>query len=131
MPTFDIYRNLNAKDPSETWSVIDRTAGRVVTRASHLNLTGVAFIVQPAGAARTFATQVKSPHAFVRVVAPTWGHAIADGEAYEPDEVTHRITYRPKRGWDSFRYVEGPRKGQPITFSEYINLSADGSAHAL
>ena len=40
-------------------------------------------------------------------------------------------TADPQLWWDSFRYVEGPRKGQPITFSEYINLSADGSAHAL
>ena len=57
--------------------------------------------------------------------------AHADGEAYEPDEVTHRATYRPKLGWDSFRYVEGPMAGQPAAFAEYVNLRSDGSAHAL
>lgn len=131
MPTFDIYRNLNARTPGETWSVIDRSTGTVIARASHLNLTGVAFIVQPAGARRVFTTQVKNVHAFARVSAPTWGHALAAGEAYEPDEVTRRVTYRPKLEWDSFRYVEGPYAGQPVHFSGYINLSADGSAHAL
>ena len=131
MPTYDVYRNLHAKSEDETWSVIDRSTGRVIARAAHLNLTGAALVVQPAGARRVFATQRKSVHAFVRVSAPSWGHAIAEGEAYEPDEVTRRISYRPKLGWDSFRYTAGPRKGQPITFSEYINLSSNGSAHAL
>jgi len=131
MPTFDIYRNLHARTPDETWSVIDRSTGRVICRASHLNLTGVALVVQPAGAAKVYATQRKSVHAFVRVVAPTWGHALAQGEAYEPEEDPRRVTYRPKLGWDSFRYVEGPHKGQPAAFAEYINLRSDGSAHAL
>ncbi len=131
MPTYDIYRNLHAKSPDETWSVIDRSTGRVVCRTGHLKLAGVALVVQPAGARKVYETQTKNVHAFVRVQTPTWGHALAEGSSYEPDEVTHRITYRPKLGWDAFRYDSGPRKGQPIHFTEYINLSNDGSAHAL
>ena len=130
MPTYDIYRNLHAKSEDETWSVIDRSTGRVVARVADLTLKGAALIVQPAGARKVFATQRKHVHAFVRVSAPTWGH-IWYADHGEPDEVMDRITYRPKLGWDSFRYTAGPRKGQPLHFAEYINLSSDGSAHAL
>ncbi len=128
--TFDIYRNLNAKSPDETWSVIDRSTGRVIKHLGELRLTGAALVVQPAGAARVFATQRKHVHAFVRVKADSLQDALADGEDYDADGVTHRVTYRPKLGWDSFRYVEGPYKGQPIIFSEYINLTNSGKAYA-
>ena len=90
-------------------------------------------MVQPAGARKVWQSQRKNVHAFVRVKAKSWNDAIAEGEGFANDgsAVEWRATYRPKCGWDSFRYVEGPREGQPVTFTEYINLRSDGSAHAL
>ena len=128
MKTFDIYRNLHAKDSSQTWSVIDRSTGRVVLRTGHLNLTGAALVVQPAGARKVFATQTKNVHAFVRVKAKSWSDAIAEGEAFanDGDAIEWRATYRPKCGWDSFRYVEGPREGQPVAFAEFVILNSSG-----
>ena len=128
MKTFDIYRNLHAKDPSQTWSVIDRTTGKVIVRTGHLNLAGAALVVQPAGAAKVFRTQVKSVHAFVRIKAKSWNDAIAEGEAFANDgnHIEWRATYRPKLGWDSFRYVEGPYAGQPVAFTEFAILNSQG-----
>ena len=128
MPTFDIYRNLHASSPDETWSVIDRTTGRVIVRTGHLNLTGAALVVQPAGARKVFATQTKNVHAFVRVKAKSWNDAIAEGEAFANDgnDIEWRATYRPKLGWDSFRYVEGPYAGQPVTLTEFAILNSAG-----
>ncbi|MBO18864.1 hypothetical protein [Herbaspirillum sp.] len=128
MPTFDIYRNLHASSPDETWSVIDRTTGRVIVRTGHLNLTGAALVVQPAGARKVFATQTKNVHAFVRVKAKSWNDAIAEGEAFANDgnHIEWRATYRPKLGWDSFRYVEGPYAGQPVTLTEFAILNSAG-----
>lgn len=131
MPTYDIYRNLNATSPDETWSVIDRSSGTVIKRAGHLRLTEAALVVQPAGAAKVFATQTKSVHAFVRVKADSLEDALDAGTDYEQLRQTHRITYRPKLGWDSFRYDSGPYKGQPIHLAEFIILNSNGSAHAL
>ena len=125
MPTFDIYRNLNAKSSDETWSVIDRTTGRVIDRVGQLAVADAALIVQPAGAAKVFATQTKKVHAFVRVKAEPWDDVLSNAVPEYPDS-EWRATYRPKLGWDSFRYVEGPRKGQPVAFTEFALLDSGG-----
>ena len=131
MPTYDIYRNLHAASPDETWSVIDRSTGRVILRTGHLNLAGAALVVQPAGARKVWQTQVKNVHAFVRIKAKSWNDAIAEGEGFANDgnDIEWRATYRPKLGWDSFRYVEGPRKGQPVAFTEFAILNNQGKMY--
>jgi hypothetical protein len=128
MKTYDIYRNLHARSPDETWSVIDRSTGRVILRTGHLNLASAALIVQPAGAAKVFATQRKHVHAFVRVKAESWNAAIAEGEGFANDgsAIEWRATYRPKLGWDSFRYAEGPYAGQPVHFTPFAILNNQG-----
>ena len=128
MPTFDIYRNLHARSQEETWSV--RCDGRVVARTGYLAVAGAALVVQPAGAAKAFRTQTKNVHAFVRVKARSWYDLLADGMAvgYDPAG-EHRATYRPKLGWDSFRFVEGPREGQPVHFTEFAILNQNGSLY--
>lgn len=130
MPTYDIYRNLHARSPEETWSVIDRSTGRVVARTGDVAVANAALIVQPAGAAKVYETQVKNVHAFVRVKARGWYDLLADGMAVGHDPAGEwRATYRPKEGWDSFRYVEGPRAGEDVAFTEFVNLTNNGSMY--
>ena len=125
MPTFDIYRNLHARSQEETWSV--RCDGRVVARTGYLAVAGAALVVQPAGAAKAFRTQTKNVHAFVRVKARSWYDLLADGMSVGHDPAGEwRATYRPKLGWDSFRYVEGPHEGQPVHFTEFAILNQQG-----
>ena len=127
MKTFDIYRNLNARSQEDTWSVIDRSTGRVVARTGYVAVANAALVVQPAGARKVHETQVKNVHAFLRVKARSWYDLLADGMAVDYDPAGEwRATYRPKLGWDSFRYVEGPLEGQPVHFTPFAILNNQG-----
>ncbi|QDP63613.1 MAG: hypothetical protein Unbinned7358contig1000_52 [Prokaryotic dsDNA virus sp.] len=132
--SIEFYRNLNAKKDFDTWSL--RMNGKVVGHMSGVLLRGKCkFVVQPAGSARVAATQRKNVHAFVRAddmveMSPTRKtrrELLADAPLFQP---WCQVSYRPKQGWTEFRWVSGPKQGQPVGRCAYVYLLSDGSCWA-
>jgi hypothetical protein len=112
----DVYRNLR----TGTWSVRDRSTGRVIAHPTYVMVSNVDLVVQPAGRERVRHTGRKNVHAFVR------GTLVGMGD----DEATcftgtckRAITYNPHLH-DGFVYGG---TGAPIRKAQWVELAPTGA----
>lgn len=122
-PAHDVYRNLH----TETWSLVDRTVGRVMQHPTEVAIKDATFVVQPAGNAKVRRTKKKHVHAFVRgrqvdVVdftgRPTFEDVRRSGV---------RLTYNP---YKHTAFVEADTE-QPVKAADLVALLSDGTAWAI
>ena len=120
----DVYRNLH----TATWSMIDRTIGRVVQHPIEVAIKNATFVVQPAGNAKVRRTRKKHVHAFVRgqhVVLLDYRGAPCTPESVRRTGV--RLTYNP---YKHTAFVDADTE-QPVKEAELVALFSDGSVWAL
>lgn len=92
--TVSVYRNLrHGKKARPLYSIVSN--GRVVDRRHRVLLTGVKFVVRPAGREAVLKTGRKNVHAFARGVLV--GPEGAFGIDHDGKDLPVRVTYNPKR----------------------------------
>lgn len=114
----EVYRNLSPqyrKGPA-VWSVRacqGPNRGRVIHRASHVQIKDAQFVVQPGGRARAVREQKRNVHALVRgTFVETPGPSPTD---------KHRVRYNPYRA-DHFATEEG----EPIEQASLVEFDGKG-----
>lgn len=117
----DVYRNLH----TGTWSVVDRTEGKVSDHPTAAVVLQASLIVQPAGNAKVRRTKKKHVHAYVRGKCGT-AEDVSVLHATALDKGV-RITYNP---YENTTFVIA-ETGKPISAADWVYLDSDKSVWAL